>query len=239
VRGEARPEPAKRTRRPRTKEEAAPAKRSRNRRRGPQAVRDEILRLGGRRGERQYQRLTEAADAFARDHERDAVRILTPLRDQLPESPTVRELLGLSLYRLGRWAAAVKELDTYHRLTGEVDQHPVLMDCERARGNYDRVDELWRELADVSPSGALMTEGRIVLAGSLAERGRLDEAVAMLEQRAGNVKKVRDDHLRLWYALADLQERVGNVPRARILFEQVRRHDAGFADVAERLAALS
>ncbi len=45
-------------------------------------------------------------------------------------------------------------------------------------------------------------------------------------------------HLRLWYALADLEERAGNIPRARMLFDRIRRHEAGFADVAERLAAL-
>ena len=44
--------------------------------------------------------------------------------------------------------------------------------------------------------------------------------------------------MRLWYALADLEERAGDVPRARALFQQVRRYDAEFADVAERLAAL-
>ncbi|CAB4798885.1 unannotated protein [freshwater metagenome] len=46
-------------------------------------------------------------------------------------------------------------------------------------------------------------------------------------------------HLRLWYALADLEERAGNIPAARARFDRIRQHDAGFADVAERLAALA
>ena len=44
--------------------------------------------------------------------------------------------------------------------------------------------------------------------------------------------------MRVWYALADLYERAGDLPKARELFLRIRRHDAGFADAAERLAAL-
>jgi len=194
--------------------------------------------MGGNRGERLHAELLRAADAFAGDRERDAIGILRPLRDQLPDSPSVRELLGLSLYRSGQYAAATRELEHYVALTGAVDQHPVLMDCARARKDYARVGELWRELADVSPSPELVAEGRIVVAGSLADRGRIDEAVAFLDRRAGGVKRPREHHLRLWYALADLEERAGNLPRARALFDRIRRQDAGFADVAERLAAL-
>lgn len=196
------------------------------------------MRLAGRRGAHLYEQLLEAADAFAADRDRDALRLLRPLRRAVPASPSVRELLGLALYRTGQFRAAAKELEEYVARTGDVDQHPVLMDCYRAERKWGRVDDLWRELADVSPSSELVTEGRIVLAGSLADRGRLREAVALLDRRAGELKRVRPHHVRLWYALADLQERSGNLPRARALFDQVRRHDAGFADVAERLAAL-
>src|SRR5918996_4081110 len=62
----------------------------RRRRTTPGDVRDEILRLGGSRGPVYYDQLTRAADAFQRDHERDAIRILRPLREELPESPSVR-----------------------------------------------------------------------------------------------------------------------------------------------------
>lgn len=202
-------------------------------------MRDEILRHGGARGDRWYDAVARASEAFADDRERDAIRILRPVRRALPSAPSVRELLGVSLYRAGQYGAAAEELEAYAQLTGEVDQHPVLMDCARALGNSARVDELWKELAEVSPTAELVTEGRIVLAGSFADRDRLDEAVAMLGRRAsGTVKRIQPHHLRLWYALADLEERSGNLPRARALFDRIRRHDASFADVAERLAAL-
>jgi tetratricopeptide (TPR) repeat protein len=180
----------------------------------------------------------KAADAYARDHERDALRALRPLRDALPDAPSVRELLGLTQYRLGHYAAAAKELEAFAELSGSVEQHPVLMDCYRAQRRWRKVDECWRELTAASPGAEVVTEGRIVAAGALADRGRLDEAVALLTRADRRIDRPRPHHLRLWYALADLEERAGNVPRARTLFDRVRREDPGFADVAERLASL-
>ena len=243
MRGKGRPAPAKtgRGNKNLTRGASSTAGRgsSRKRPKGPSSVRDEILRHGGARGERWYDAVAKASEAFAEDRERDAIRILRPVRRALPGSPSVRELLGVSLYRAGRYKAAAEELDVYAELTSEVNQHPVLMDCARALGQPGRVQELWTELAEVSPSSELVTEGRIVLAGSLADNDRLDEAIAMLGRRAsGTVKRVQQHHLRLWYALADLEERSGNLARARTLFDRIRRHEAGFADVAERLAAL-
>jgi tetratricopeptide (TPR) repeat protein len=214
------------------------AARRQRRRRGPDDVREEILRLGGRTGPRSYQRLVEAADAYAADRERDAARLLKPLRDAMPASPSVRELYGLALYRLGRYSDAAKELEAFVGLTGDVTQHPALMDAYRALGRPERVRELWRELGEASPSAELVTEGRIVFAGMLADRGDLDGALALLRRRVGDVRRARDHHLRLWYALADLEERAGNLPQARDLFQRVARQDPAFADVAERLVSL-
>ena len=79
-----------------------------------------------------------------------------------------------------------------------------------------------------------MTEGRIVLAGSLADRGRLDEALALLRpQGRSPCRKPREYHLRLWYALADLEERAGNIARRPRPLRPDRAHDPDFADVAD------
>ncbi len=201
-------------------------------------VRDEITRLGGAHGTDYYKQLMKAADAFSRDHERDALRLLRPLRDAMPDSPSVRELLGLTHYRLAHYPAASKELEAFVELSGSAEQHPVLMDCYRAQRRWGKVDGCWRELTAASPGAEIVTEGRIVAAGALADRGRIDDAIALLTRADRRVTKPKPYHLRLWYALADLEERAGNVPRARSLFDRVRREDAGFADVAERLAGL-
>ena len=163
---------------------------------------------------------------------------LALLRDALPESPSVRELIGLAQYRLGHYPAATKELEAFVELSSSVEQHPVLMDCYRAQRRWRKVDACWRELTAASPGADVVTEGRIVAAGALADRGRMDEAISLLTRADKKVAKPKSYHLRLWYALADLEERAGNVPRARALFDRVRREDAGFADVAERLAGL-
>ena len=180
----------------------------------------------------------EAADAFAYDREREALRILRPLRDQIPDAPSVRELVGLCQYRIGNYAAAAKELEAYAEITGSVEQNAVLMDCYRAQRRWKKVDDAWRDLAATSPNASAVAEGRIVLAGALADQGKLDEALDTLRKRGANVRNPKEHHLRLWYALADLEDRAGNHAVARDLFDRVRRAEPGYADVAERLAAL-
>jgi tetratricopeptide (TPR) repeat protein len=199
---------------------------------------EELRQIAGRGANRAVRELSRAADAVSAGHERDAMRILRPLREQYPDAAAVRELLGLCHYRLGQYPAAAKELGAFADLTGSVEQHPVLMDCARAQRKWSRVSSLWEELSAASPSAALVAEGRIVMAGSLADRGRLRDAVALLERRSDNVKRPAEHHLRVWYVLADLCERAGDHPRARELFDRVRRADPSFADVAERLVAL-
>ena len=184
-------------------------------------------------------RLGQAADAFERDHLTDALRILKPLSKEAPNVPAVRELLGLALYGTGQWAAAAKELEAFRSLGGSVEQHPVLADCYRALKSYGAVAELWDELREASPGAALVTEGRIVAAGALADQGDIDGAIRLLER--GPLRPSRGaalHHARLWYALADLYERAGDAPKARELFGRVVAVEPGLADAAERLAGL-
>ncbi len=197
------------------------------------------MRLGGRSGARDYDTLMRAAEAFAAGRERDALRMVRPLRQRMPEAVSVRELFGLSLYRTGRYAEAAAELAAVADSTGGTESHPVLMDCHRALGHPDRVEELWDELAAVSPSPELMVEGRIVRAATMADRGRLDSALRILRRPAAAVRRPLEHHLRLWYVLGDLEERAGDLPAARRWFRRIQEHSPGFSDVAQRLAALS
>jgi thioredoxin-like negative regulator of GroEL len=183
--------------------------------------------------------MREAGEAFRRERFDEARRILRPLAEQAPRAAAVRELYGLSLYRLGRWAQAARELEAYRALTDSTEQNPVLADSYRALGRYAEVEELWDELRAASPGAGLVAEGRIVAAGALADQGRLDEAIRVLEASAGrSTRKPRLHHLRMAYALADLYERAGDLPRARELFARVAASDADFADVDARLRAL-
>lgn len=202
---------------------------------------DLLLRraLGDRAGGKALNRLDEAARAFSDDRFQDARRILNQLVERAPEVPEVIELLGLVHYRMGHWKAATKRLEVFREMTGSTEQHPVLADCHRAQGRWDDVQVLWVELRDASPSGPLVTEGRLVAAGALADQGRIEEGLALLERGWRIPSRARDHHLRRAYALADLYERSGAEPRARELFIWVRNHDARFADVAARVRSLS
>jgi tetratricopeptide (TPR) repeat protein len=192
-----------------------------------------------RDGDRLQEALAKGARALERGYERDALRYLRPYRDPHPDSAELRELLGLTYYRLGRWSLAQKELEAFVGLTDSTEQHPVLMDCARALGRFKRVETLWEELRSVSPGAEVVSEGRIVAAGALADQGNLDQAIKILERAPASPKRILPHHLRLWYALADLQERAGDIPSARALFRKVSAQDPSFVDVAERLAALS
>ena len=187
------------------------------------------------------QELARAAEAVNAGHERDAARILRPLRDAYPDAAAVRELLGLvPLPARASIRPRREELGTFADLTGSVEQHPVLMDCARAQKKYaqGRV-ALGGARARRRRRPRSCPKGRIVMAGSLADRGRLRDAVAMLERRGGNVQRPAEHHLRVWYALADLCERSRRpAARARALRSGAHAATPAFADVAERLLAL-
>jgi tetratricopeptide (TPR) repeat protein len=165
-------------------------------------------------------------------------KILAPIAAELSTVGSVHEMYGLSLYRLGRWADAAAELELHRQLTGSVDHLPVIADCYRALHRYKKVDELWLELREVSPSAALVAEGRIVAAGAKADQDDLRGALAIMSPADTHPAKIREHHLRLWYVLADLYDRSGDVVKARALFERIREHDSDFADVDERLLSL-
>ena len=202
-------------------------------------AREELIKvLGDTKGARAADRLRDAARAFERDRFEEARSLLRPIAEQAPGAPSVRELYGLTLYRLGRWKDAVRELEAFRTATGSTEQHPVLADCYRALKRWSSVDELWEELREASPSPELVSEGRIVVAGGLADRGQLAAAIDLLERSPRPSQKVQLRHLREAYVLADLYERSGDLARARQLFRFVATDEPDFADAVERAASL-
>ena len=155
-----------------------------------------------------------------------------------PEVGAVRELYGLTLYRLGRWREAARELKAFHDLTGSFDQHPVIADCERALGRDKAVLALWDALRHEGVEREVLVEGRLVVAGMMADRGDLEGAIGLLGPGGKSLRHPDACHIRQWYALADLYERAGDLPRARELFSRVASFSPELFDTEDRLAAL-
>ncbi len=205
----------------------------------PAEVRDELRgALGPDRTAGLERRLAIATRAYERDRYREALSELRVLVRLAPDVAAVRELYGLTLYRLGQWREAVRQLRAFHELTGSFDQHPVIADCERALGRDKAVTATWEALRQAGVDREVLVEGRLVVAGMLADRGDIEGAIALLAPGGKALRHPDTCHLRQWYALGDLYERAGDLPRARQLFGRVAGSSPELFDVQERLAAL-
>jgi tetratricopeptide (TPR) repeat protein len=196
------------------------------------------LDVGERRAGRMVAVVARGLDAFESERWRDASSILGPAARQVPSSGFIQEILGLSLYRQQRWLLAAQHLESSRRTLGTLANHAVLADCYRALRRWNLVDALWEELRLAAPDPDTVAEGRIVAASSLADRGNLPAAIALLEGAPTAPKRVSERHLRTWYVLGDLHDRAGNPVSARKFFARVVAHDSRFADARERLAML-
>lgn len=175
-----------------------------------------------------------AAVAFAEERYGDARSILRPIITEAPDWMAAQELFGLTMYRLGLFRAASGALERVVAQEHTFEHHAVLADCFRAQRKWERVEVLWAELGEASPDPDIVAEGRIVYAGSLADRGRLSDAIRVMEKGWRAPKRPQPRHLQRAYVLADLYERQGLLPRARELFRWVQSHEPGYFDVAER-----
>ncbi len=212
--------------------------RDRTKRPAPEVAAELDKAVGPKSAPKLGQRLAEATKAYERERYVEARKLLKPLSERAPGSAAVRELYGLTLYRLGHWKLAINELEAFRTLSRSTEQHPVLADCYRALKRYREVDELWEELRIASPSAELVAEGRIVAAGAMADRGDLQGAIRLLEAGMKPAKRLKPHHVRMLYVLADVVERAGDIPRARQLFNRVADADPDFADIRSRVRAL-
>ena len=183
-------------------------------------------------------RLAAASQALDRGRYDEARSRVTPLLRDLPQVAAVHEVHGLACYGAGRWTQAAKSLELARRLDQDPAMLPVLADCYRAVGRWDDVDDVWDDIKAASPNHEVMTEGRIVQAGAMADRGEFRPAIELLTAASQPPKRVRDHHLRQWYALADLHDRAGDAVSAARWFEEIARRDPHFADVRDRLRSL-
>ena len=204
----------------------------------PEVVAEIHAALDPQRAARLSERLASASAALDRERFEEARRMVTPLVRELPQVAAVHEVNGLASYRLGRWKQASQSLELARQLKPDPALLPVLADSYRAQKRWSDVDSVWRDVKAASPQHEIMAEARMVVAGALADRGELAEAIELMESAAQPPKRVRDHHLRQWYVLADLYDRAGDTVSATRWFEQIARREPSFGDVRERLRSL-
>lgn len=222
---------------------AATARAAGGRNRRPTEIDPEVVAqihevLDPQRAARLSERLASAAAALDRERFEEARRMVIPLARELPQVAAVHEVAGLANYRLGKWKQGAESLELARQLHPDPALLPVLADCYRAQRRWMDVDRVWRDVKAASPTHDVMAEARIVVAGSLADRGDIKGAIALLEPATKPPKRVRDHHLRQWYVLGDLYDRAGDTMSATRWFREVAARDPAFADVRDRLRSL-
>lgn len=181
----------------------------------------------------------DAAAAFADEDFGAAVRLGEQAKHIALRSAAIREVLGLAYYRAGSFKEAARELAAFRRISGTLEQNPVLADCYRALGRPERALELCDEVRPGEVPEPVFFEAQIVAAGVLQDRGRVDDAIARLERLDLDPETAREHHLRAWYALADALERRGRFTQARGLFEAVAGADPDLTDAPRRARRLA
>ena len=190
--------------------------------------------------EKMVMTLTKAAEAYDRKRFEEALRLGRSVADATPGVAAVRELTGLAAYRGERWNMAKIHLLAHFTLTEDPEHLPLVMDCDRAHRRYRAVEKTFEQLEASEPTADVLTEGRIVMAGALADQRKFHEAIDLLV-RAGGTKQLRNPsyrHVRLWYALADAFDRAGDAGSARELFARVVLAEPDAYDAQARLAEL-
>lgn len=127
----------------------------------------------------------------------------------------VREAAGITAYRTGRYAEALRELRTVRRLSGSDEHLPLMADCERGLGRPERAIALAQEDAarDLPPD--IRAELAIVVSGARLDLGQPDAAVAVLRGLTGRVSV--EQAQRVTSALADALEAAGRPDEAERL----------------------
>lgn len=118
-------------------------------------------------------RLLEDDPELAYQHAQAAVR-------RAGRVDVVREAAGITAYRTGRYAEALRELRTVRRLNGSDEHLPLMADCERGLGRPDRALALAQEEGARGLTDELQVEMAIVVSGARLDLGDPEAAVAAL-----------------------------------------------------------
>ena len=205
----------------------------------PKWVREEIIRSTPKdRREPALGHLAKAMEAFADERYPAAANDLRKAKELSPRSSTVRELLGLSAYRSGKWEEALRELRTFRRITGDLIHYPVEMDSLRALGRNEDVIKAWDRLQTYEISPTINHEARVVYASFLLDQGRARDAWPIIKP-GRLVASPSPGELRRWYVAARVAMEAGDNDAARRLVAALDEQEPDFEGVDELRRALA
>jgi len=190
-------------------------------------------------GEHAARAFEDAVSLLERGREAAAVAPALEAKRLAPRSSAVREVLGMALYRAGRYRDALRELQAYRRMTGRADQDHLIADSYRGIGAPEKAVETARGALRARLPDEVRVEAAVVAASALADLGRLTEALSVLSLVRPRDRSVRPHDIRVWYVRGDILERAGRRAEAKEEFGRVVRHDPEAFDAAERLANLT
>lgn len=215
--------------------EAPPAKRKPWSAEGelPRWIQDEIGRVTAKQRVAPVTELLQsAAKNFASGKYGKALFDAEQAKELAPRVATIREVLGLSAYRIGRWDVALRELRTFRRFTGETTHMPVEMDVLRALDRPDDVAETWASFRKLGGDRATEHEARVVFGSFLLDIGDDRRAWEITNpKRMG--PNPEESELRVWFVAARAASRLGDLVTARRLYEAIQDADPGFPGLDE------
>ena len=156
----------------------------------------------------------------------------------------VRETVGITAYRTGDFALALRELLTHRRMTASNDQLPLIVDSERGLGRPERALEVARSVDKATLAPAIRVNLAIATSGARLDLGQNELALAELEIKELDASRVFDYSPPLFWAYADTLEVLGRTAEAkkwatlagraeRALFPEVSGEDEEIAILEE------
>lgn len=118
-------------------------------------------------------RLLDTDPELAYEHAQAAVR-------RAGRVDVVREAAGITAYRTGRYAEALRELRTVRRLSGSEEHLALMADCERGLGRPERAIAMSQEDAARTLPEEAQAELAIVVSGARLDMGDPEAALAAL-----------------------------------------------------------
>lgn len=204
----------------------------------PKWVREEIGRdTAKERREPTMRLLADAAHAFASGKYQQALPKLKEAKALSSRTATIRELLGLTLYQLGEWEEALRELRTFRRLSGETTHMAVEMDCLRALDRGGDVEKTWNLFRELEGNAQAVSEARVVFASYLLDVGRARDAWKVVGPK--RIAADAPDHaLREWFVAARAALAADDRDAARRLVAAIAKREPefpGLDDLRERI----